>query len=131
MSDRNLNDEEREIKEWREWCRFDQGDAIGWAAVFIWGGLVLLAQTTNFSARYDWWDAWGVFFAGVGGIVLIGAIFRVLITGRKNKLVGGLIFGLILLAIGLGGLGSLGWIWPLVLFSIAVIILVSAFARRR
>lgn len=112
---------------WEDWWRNDRIDAVGWAVVFIWGALVLLAQTTNFAANFSWWDGWGVFFTGAGVIVLVETVIRLQIPAYRRKWVGSLIFGLILLGI---GLGDWGWFWPLVLFAIGVIILVSTLGRR-
>jgi len=116
----------------KEWCGHmwhrDKLDAVGWAAFFIWGALVMLADATKFSSNFDWWNGWGVFFAGVGIIVIIGTIIRLFMPHYKRSPVGGFIFGFILLAIGLGGWD---WVWPLAFFAIAITILVSVFKKRR
>lgn len=119
--------EEKKCRGWGEWWWSDRLDAVGWAAIFIWGALVLLAQTTNFAANFSWWKGWSVFFTGAGVIVLVEGVIRLLIPQLRRRVVGCLIFGFILLGI---GLGDLGWFWPLVLFAIGVIILVKVFARR-
>ncbi len=115
-----------------EWCGHmwhkDRLDAIGWAVFFIWGALVMLAGATKFSENFSWWDGWGVFFAGVGIIVIIGTVIRIMIPEYKRSPVGGFIFGFILLAIGLGGWD---WTWPLAFIVIGITILVSVFKRRR
>ena len=107
----------------------DRLNTLGWAAVFIWGGLVLLAGTTNFSSRFAWWDGGKVFFAGAGVIVLLQTIIRLLVPQYRESWVGSLVFACILLSIGLGDI--LVWIWPLVLVVIGVVILRSAFTRKR
>jgi hypothetical protein len=119
--------QEEKKKKGKYWWGHDRLDSIGWAAVFIWGALVMLADVTKFSVNYSWWNSWGVFFAGVGIIVLIGTIIRLLMPKYRRSIVGGFIFGFILLAIGLGGWA---WIWPLVLIAIAIAILVGVFKRR-
>lgn len=125
------NEEEKKHEGWERWCgdwwHQDRLDAIGWAAFFIWGALVMLADATKFSENFSWWDGWGVFFAGVGIIVIIGTVIRMLIPEYKRSPVGGFVFGFILLGIGLGGWD---WIWPLAFIAIAVTILVSVFRRR-
>ena len=133
--ERNEKEEEKS-RGWEDWCkgwweglwRSDRLDAIGWAAIFFWGALVLLAETTNYKANFNWWDGWAVFFTGAGVIVLVEAVIRLLIREYRRRLMVVLIFGFILLGIGLGGWG---WVWPLVLIAIGVIMLLSAFARRR
>lgn len=111
----------------QEWWRQDRLDAIGWAAIFIWGGLIMLAETTNFAKGLTWWNGWGLFFTGAGIVVLLGTLIRQFVPGYHRSLAGGLIFGLILLGIGLGGWE---WIWPLVLVAIGITIFISALRRR-
>jgi hypothetical protein len=131
MIEEKNNEEARNDKcaeKWRGhmWHR-DKLDAIGWAAFLIWGAIVLLADTTKFSANFSWWNGWSVFFAGVGIIVIVGTVVRLLLPQYKRSAAGGFIFGAILLAIGLGGWA---WIWPLALLAIAITILMSVFKRR-
>jgi hypothetical protein len=113
---------------WEEWWENDLIDSLGWAAAFIWAGLVLLAETKNFSANFTWWDGWAVFFTGAGVIVLSEVVIRLVIPRYRTKVTGGLIFGLILLGIGLGDLLDL--FWPLVLIAIGAIILLRTIIRR-
>lgn len=111
---------------WRQ----DRGDAVGWAGVFIWGALVLLAEITNFAENFSWWDGWSVFFVGVGAILLVGTAIRSLIPEYwRPGLEWGWIFGFVLLGVGLGDRAV--WVWPLLLFAIAVVILYRTFTRRR
>jgi len=115
----------------KEWWRQDRLDGIGWAAVFFWGALVLLAETTGFAADYSWWDGWAVFFTGVGAIVLLQTLFRLMIPAYRSSWVGSLIFGLILLSIGVGDWVDLSWIWAFALFAAGVAILLEVVRRRR
>ena len=112
---------------WEAWRRNDLVDTLGWAAAFIWAGLVLLAETKNYSGKFNWWDGWAVFFTGAGVIVLFEIVIRLLIPQYRKNITGSLILGLILLGIGLGALFNL--FWPLVLIAIGVIILIRAFVR--
>jgi hypothetical protein len=105
-----------------DWWESDRMDAIGWALAFIWGALVLLAEPTGFAERHSWWDGWGVFFVGAGTIVLAGTVVRLLIPAYRRKIVTGLIFGLILLAIGVGDEAPWEWVWPTVLGAIGIAI---------
>ncbi len=123
-----MKDEEKSASE--VWWRQDRGDALGWAAVFIWGALVLVAEITNFAENFSWWDGWGVFFVGVGAILLVGTAVRLLVPDYwRPGLEWGWICGFVLLGVGLGDRAV--WVWPLLLFAIAVVILYRAFTRRR
>jgi len=109
--------------------RRDMLDAIGWAIVFIWSSFLLMAHLTGFDESYGWWDGWGLFFIGIAAIVLIGTIIRWLVPKyRRRGLALGLVFGLILLSIGLGEIAL--WIWPLLLGAIGISILLRVFITR-
>ena len=130
MSDIMRKEKEKEFcGGWEEWWHSDLVDALGWAAGFIWGALVILAGATNLSANFSWWDGWAVFFTGAGVIVLIEVAVRMLIPKYRMGVVGNLIFSLILLTIGLGGLVGWVWVWPMVLIAIAVLIIGGALKR--
>jgi hypothetical protein len=132
MSDILRNEKEKEFcGDWEKWWKSDLVDGLGWAAAFIWGALVILAGATNIAANFSWWDGWAVFFAGAGVIVFIEVAVRMLLPEYRKGVAGNLIFGLILLAIGLGGLVGWAWIWPLVLIAIAVVILRGALKRHK
>jgi len=136
MSDRPRNekdekDEKGRGESWEEKWRRDPVDAAGWAAVFIWAGLVLLADNMglldNLSARLE---SWSVIFIGAGVIVLLGVLFRLLVPAYRRPVTGSLIFGAILLGIGLGEL--VGWmlIGPLILIAIGVGAILRGFISR-
>ncbi len=127
--------EKEKRKDWETWCKscwkgFGENDIIdtlGWAAVFIWAGLVLLTETKDFAATYSWWDGWAVFFTGAGTIVLLQTAVRLLAPRYRKSITGSLVFGLVLLGIGLGDLINV--FWPFVLIAIGVIILIRALVR--
>jgi hypothetical protein len=119
-------------KEWWHGCwRSDRLDSVGWAAIFIWAALVLLAESANFKSDFGWWDGWGVFFAGAGVIVLLETVIRLLIPEFRASWWWTLICGLVLLSIGLGSWEGWGWIWALVLAAVGVAILRGVFVRDR
>jgi len=132
MSEQLSHEKEKEkSSSEKEWWQSDRVDAIGWGAAFIWGALVLLVGVTNFATTYSWWDGWGVFFTGAGVITLVLTGIRLQIPTYRGKWVGSLIWGCILLAIGLGVWETAGWLWVLVLFAIGIIILRAALTRQR
>jgi hypothetical protein len=132
MSDTLRKEKEKELCEgWEEWWKSDLIDAFGWAAGFIWAAFVILAGATDLVAHISWWDGWAVFFTGAGIIVLIEVAVRMVLPAYRRGVVSSLIFSLILLTIGLGGL--IGWIWlgPVALVTIAIVIIGAAFKRRK
>ena len=122
--------EEEKEQGWDEKWRRDRGSALTWAGLFIWGGLVLLAETTDFAARFSWWQGWGIFLAGAGIILIVQAVIRLLMPEHRRPVSGNLIMGFILLGLGLGGLVGWTFVWPSVLIIIGIIIVTRAFGRR-
>jgi hypothetical protein len=113
---------------WEDWWRSDRMDAVGWAALFLWGALVVVAENTSIRDNFDWWGGWGVFWVGAGVIVLVEAVFRTAMPRYRSKWGWTLFWGAAFLAFGLGELASPVW-YALPLVAIAVIILSGAFAR--
>jgi hypothetical protein len=122
---------EKEEKGREEKWRSDPINAVTWAAVLVWLGLVLLARTTGFMDGFDWFETWPVFLLGWGAIMLIQAVARGLMPGQRWWAPGSLIFGFILIGVGLGWLFSWGYVAPVVLFAIAATILFSAFVKKK
>lgn len=75
------------------------------------------------------WDAWPVIFLGAGVIVLLGVVVRLLVPAYRRPVTGSIIFGFILLGIGLGELTRWDVVGALVLIAIGVSILLSRFIR--
>ena|GEM_PF-816288 len=111
----------------------DRHDAVGWAAVLIWAAVVILVETTGLGAGIAWWNAWPVFFIGLGAIALLGALARLAIPERRRSVVSGVVLALIFLGIGFSSLYGWGWGWllPAVLIIIAISVLIRAFTRHR
>ena len=143
MSERHKNEKEDEKKGekqekedekrkgWDEKWRRDRVNAVSWAAILIWGALVLLAETSDFKNHFSWWEGWAVFFAGAGAILLLTALYRLIVPEHRRAVTGNVILGLVFLGIGLGDLVSWDYIWVVVLVVVAVMILLRAFAPRR
>jgi hypothetical protein len=133
MSERRRNEkEEKEEKErgnsWEEKWRRDPIDAAGWAGIFIWAGLVLLADNLDiFGTR---WEAWPIIFIGAGVIVLLGVVVRLLVPAYRRPVTAGLIFGVILVGIGLGELTDWVVIGGLILIAVGVSALLRGFISR-
>jgi len=122
-------EEEKEEKRWDEKWRRDPLSAIVWAAILIWAGLALLAENLDLLVSLERVEAWDLILAGAGVIVLLEVVIRSLVPDYRRPVGGTLTLGLILLAIGLGGLVDA--IWPAVLIAIGVGILLRGFIRGR
>lgn len=93
----------------------DSLDSIGWAAAFIWAGVVVFLAL-NFGLGEQ---GWSLFFLGAGVLVLIEVAVRFLVPEYRKPVFGDLIWAAILFALGTGW----GLIWPLILIVIGVSIL--------
>jgi hypothetical protein len=120
----------REAWNWgcEDWAETDRADAMGWAALFFWGALVVVAHNTSFRTGFSWWNGWGVFLVGAGVIVLVEALVRLAKPQYRSKWGWTLFWGAAFLAGGLGELGGPVW-YALPLVAVAAVILTGAFGR--
>ena len=114
---------------WDNWWTSDRLDAVGWAAIFIWGAVVVFATYTDFSGNFSWWDGWGVFFVGAGVIVFVESGARLFLAEYRSKLSWTFAWGMVFLSIGLGTLFGPAWL-ALALVAIAFVILAGALRGR-
>jgi hypothetical protein len=111
---------EKEDMTWDEKWRRDPLNAAGWAVLLIWAGLVLLADNLGLFARWEQFSAWGLILTGAGLIVLLEAALRLLIPAHRRPVAGSLIWGAILLGLGLGNLIGTSLAWPLILIALGI-----------
>ena len=136
--------EKRDEKAAEEKWRRDPLSALAWAAIFIWAGLVLLANNLGYLNQLERLfpaetsfgflgsaGAWGLVFLGAGVIILMEAFARLLIPAYRRPVTGSIIFAFILIAIGLGNLVNWNVIWPLILMAIGLSIVLGGLGRRR
>ena len=123
--------EKQEEKSWDEKWRRDPLNAAAWAAIFIWAGLVLLADNLRLFTRFERLDAWAIILIGAGLIVLAEVVVRLLVPAYRRPVAGSIIFGVILVALGLGNIIGWGVIWPMVLIALGVVILARGLFRSR
>lgn len=134
---RNEKDEKNEKGEgesWDEKWRRDPVEAAIWAIVLIWAGVAWLLSNTGFwdSLLGEGQEFWPIVFLGAGLIVLLGVLVRLVVPAYRRPIMGSLIFGVILLGIGLAGITD-GWvvIGPLILIAIGIGGFAAFFFRRR
>lgn len=134
MNDRMQGEKEEEKqheketeKNWDEKWRRDPLSAIIWATILIWSGFALLLENLGFLVRFETVSAWDLIFIGVGLLLLGEALLRVLIPAYRRPVMGTVIFGIILLSIGLGSLVNWGVIWAVVLIVLGVSLLLRGF----
>lgn len=139
MSERRRNEKEEknekgEGESWDEKWRRDPVEAAVWALVLIWVGVAWLLSNIGFwdGLLGDGQDFWPIIFLGAGLIVLLGVAVRLVVPAYRRPITGGLIFGVILLGIGIGGITE-GWvvIGPLILIAIGVGGFIAFFFRRK
>lgn len=131
--------EEKTVEE--KWRRDPLG-AIIWGAILIWAGLVFLANSLGMFSNFSFGrfipgleivqpEAWTIVFIGAGVIVLIEAAIRVAVPAFRRPIGGTLVFGFILIGIGLGEI--IGWevVWPLIVIAIGLSVLLGGFWRRK
>ena len=126
--EKDEKDEKGREESWDEKWRRDPLNAAGWALILIWAGLVLIADNVgmldNLGVRGE---AWSIAFLGAGVIVLLGVLLRLLVPAYRRPVTGSIIFGFILLGIGLGELTRWDVVGALVLIAIGVSIILSRF----
>jgi hypothetical protein len=126
---REKEDEKKHEKQMDEKWRRDPVRGIMFAIILIWGGIVAFIETSSIS-KPEWWQAWSVFLAGTGLILLIKALFR--LRPEHRRPVGGtVIMGVILLCVGVSDLIGWAYSWPVILIAIGLIIIGAVFLRRR
>jgi hypothetical protein len=113
----------------RKWLWNGKMDAIVWAGIFIWSGLMLYIGSSGVANDYSWYNGWAIWFLGVGSIVLLGTLVSLAAVGDGRPVGCGLVFGIIMLGIGSSAYYSGIYVWPLVLVGIGGVILVSVFNK--
>lgn len=128
--------EEKDEKGRGEKSRGDPLNAVIWALILIWAGLVFLAQNLGWLAQFELANTWGLIFIGAGLIVLLEVIIRLVMPEYRRPVIGTFIFGIVLIGIGVGmTFGATPQIWS-VIFALAIIaagvsILLRGLGQRR
>jgi cytochrome c oxidase subunit IV len=113
-------------------------DALIWALVFIWAGLVLLLENLGYlqAITFGGFDmrwglpfrstVWTLILLGAGGLVAVDILVRILVPAYRRNVLGYLILGLVLVFLGLG------WaelIWPAMLISLGLGLIIHYIRR--
>ena len=106
----------------------DRVDAFSWAALFVWGAIVVLATSTTWHESYDWWDGWGVFFIGGGVVVIAEALIRLTLPEYRWKFGWTLMWGIVFVSFGLSAFYGSAWL-ALVLVAFGVATLAGALRK--
>ena len=133
---------EKEDEKLREKHSQDPLDALVWALILIWAGLVFLASNLNWLSTFEaqlssLWNTnldlsvWWVIMAGAGVLVFIEAIIRTLVPAYRTSTGGNFFLAAIFLGVGLGGIFGWGLIWPFILIGMGLAALTSALVRKR
>ena len=105
-------------------------DAIYWAGVFVWAGLVFGAESLGVLPQIGQAGAWSWVFAGAGLYALLGNIFRASAVDWPDPTTWDYIWAAILLIIGAGGFVSNADVaFPIILVIIGVAVLANTLLR--
>lgn len=136
-----------EEKSWEEKYHRDPLGSIIWALILIWVGVVFLLsnlgllddllQMTNLLPGFGFLDrfisAWPIILLGMGVLLLIEVLIRLLVPAYRRPVTGTIILAVILIGIGLGQITSLSWniIWPVILILLGLSFLFRGLFRPR
>jgi len=111
------------------WWRSDENyERVAWAVIFFLGAALLLVEVSGIADGIGWYNGWDIFFLGLGSVMVLGAIARRTVLGRRVEGLGAFC-GIILVAVGLDGILGFDLFWPIILVVIGALVLHSAFAR--
>ncbi|MDY7040177.1 MAG: hypothetical protein SVX38_04870 [Chloroflexota bacterium] len=105
-----------------------------WGLILIWVGLVLFASYQRllpglFNWEQMWDNVWGLIAIGVGGILLLEVLLRLVVPAYRRPILGRVILALFLIFVGGGEvIGVTQW-WPLILIAVGVTIILRGFFR--
>jgi hypothetical protein len=112
-------------------------DTLTWAFILIWAGAVMLMNNVGYLSRVlerlnlrlvdvSWPlpvsdEVWTVFFMGLGIILLVGVILRLLVPQFRHDVLGNTILVIVAFSV---AFGRADIIWPLILIALGVSIVI-------
>ena len=124
----------REQNEKHEKQEKDQRDPLSnvvGAFFLIFAGVILLAQSQGWVTWDQFGGLWNLFFVGLGLAILLEAALRLMLPAYRRPILGQVIAGVVLLAIGFGGMTGFQLTGPIILIGIGVAILLGGLFRGR
>ncbi len=124
------NDSTQRDGNWHEWRHRDPiGRAMGGMVLILLGVIFFIAQNGMFGVT--WSNMWGAFLIGLGGLLLIQALLRLIFPLYRHNVFGLVIGAFVLIAIGMIPFGGADWArwWPLALIAIGAATLLQQFTR--
>jgi hypothetical protein len=109
----------------------DPLSSVLWALFLITAGVILLAESQGWVTWDQFGGLWNLFFVGIGLLLLLEAALRLLLPAYRRPILGQVIGGVILLAIGLGGITGFQLTGPVILIGIGLAILLGGLFRGR
>lgn len=102
-----------------------RANAIYWAVVLVWAGLVFGADSLGALPQIGQSDAWNWVFFGAGIFSLLGNLYLDT-SGETRPRLWNYVWAAVLIIIGLGGLTSIEISFPLILVLIGLALLATA-----
>ncbi len=112
------------------WGR-DPVSGVLWALFLITIGLILLAESQGFITWEQFGGVWNLIFLAAGLVLLTEVVIRLLAPAYRRPVLGTLVGGIVLIAIGLGGMIGFNLTLPIVLIGIGLAILLGGLFRGR
>jgi hypothetical protein len=125
------DEKDREKSEKDEKYTRDPLSGIIWALIFIAAGVILLTQSLGFLSWWRFGDGWHIILAIAGLAFILEAAVRLIVPAYRRPILGTLIVGFVLLAIGLGGVTNWDVTWPIILIAIGMAMLLGGLFKGR
>lgn len=121
-------------KHWGQKWKRDSLSGIIWAVILIWAGVAFLLWNLGVLDGLDLpreVEAWTLVLGGVGLILLVEVLVRLLVPAYSRSITGTLILGVILLAMSVGDFFDTSLFWPILLIAGGVVFLLRGVTRKK